>query len=58
MEELSLIHIQMCIRDRQGYDYIGVNIYPNTHSDSYVKELKNTVEEDVYKRQVRQRLGK
>ena len=27
-----------------GYDYIGVNIYPNTHSDSYVKELKNTVE--------------
>ena len=26
------------------YDYIGVNIYPNTHSDSYVKELKNTAE--------------
>ena len=35
-----------------GYDYIGVNIYPNTHSDSYVKELKNTVEEKAAGKQM------
>ena len=35
-----------------GYDYIGVNIYPNTHSDSYVKELKNTVEEKAVGKQM------
>ena len=28
-----------------GYDYIGVNIYPDAHNDNYVKTLKNTVEE-------------
>ncbi|MCQ4783495.1 glycosyl hydrolase 53 family protein, partial [Anaerostipes hadrus] len=27
------------------YDYIGVNIYPDTHNENYVKTLKNTVEE-------------
>ena len=26
-----------------GYDYIGVNIYPDTHNENYVKTLKNTV---------------
>ena len=35
-----------------GYDYIGVNIYPNPHSDSYVKELKNTVEEKAAGKQI------
>ena len=35
-----------------GYDHIGVNIYPNTQSDSYVKELKNTVEEKAAGKQM------
>ena len=34
------------------YDYIGVNIYPNTQSGSYVKELKNTVEEKAAGKQM------
>ena len=35
-----------------GYDHIGVNIYPNTQSGSYVKELKNTVEEKAAGKQM------
>ena len=35
-----------------GYDHIGVNIYPNTQSGSYVKELKNTVEEKAVGKQM------
>ena len=35
-----------------GYDYIGVNIYPNTHNDDYVKTLKNTVEEKAAGKQM------
>ena len=34
------------------YDYIGVNIYPDTQSDSYVKTLKNTVEEKAAGKQL------
>ena len=34
------------------YDYIGVNIYPNTHNDNYVKTLKNTVEEKAAGKQM------
>ena len=35
-----------------GYDYIGVNIYPDTHNDNYVKTLKNTVEEKAAGKQM------
>ena len=34
------------------YDYIGVNIYPDTHNDNYVKTLKNTVEEKAAGKQM------
>lgn len=34
------------------YDYIGVNIYPDTHNDDYVKTLKNTVEEKAAGKQM------
>ena len=34
------------------YDYIGVNIYPDTHNDNYVKILKNTVEEKAAGKQM------
>ena len=34
------------------YDYIGVNIYPDTHNDNYVKTLKNTVEEKAARKQM------
>ena len=34
------------------YDYIGVNIYPDTHNDNYVKTLKNTVEEKATGKQM------
>ena len=34
------------------YDYIGVNIYPDTHNDNYVKTLKNTVEEQAAGKQM------
>ena len=35
-----------------NYDYIGVNIYPDTHNDNYVKTLKNTVEEKAAGKQM------
>ena len=35
-----------------GYDYIGVNIYPDTHNENYVKTLKNTVEEKAAGKQM------
>ena len=35
-----------------GYDYIGVNIYPDAHNDNYVKTLKNTVEEKAAGKQM------
>ena len=31
---------------------IGVNIYPDTHNDNYVKTLKNTVEEKAAGKQM------
>ena len=34
------------------YDYIGVNIYPDTHNENYVKTLKNTVEEKAAGKQM------
>ena len=34
------------------YDYIGVNIYPDTHNDNYVKTLKSTVEEKAAGKQM------
>ena len=34
------------------YDYIGVNIYPDTHNENYVKTLKNTVEEKAAEKQM------
>lgn len=34
------------------YDYIGVNIYPDTRNDNYVKTLKNTVEEKAAGKQM------
>ena len=34
------------------YDYIGVNIYPDTHNENYVKTLKNTVEEKAARKQM------
>ena len=34
------------------YDYIGVNIYPDTHNDNYAKTLKNTVEEKAAGKQM------
>ena len=34
------------------YDYIGVNIYPDTHNENYVKTLKNTVEEKAEGKQM------
>ena len=38
--------------DDVDYDYIGVNIYPDTHNDNYVKTLKNTVEEKAAGKQM------
>ena len=34
------------------YDYIGVNIYPDTHNENYVKTLKNTLEEKAAGKQM------
>ena len=34
------------------YDYIGVNIYQDTHNDNYVKTLKSTVEEKAAGKQM------
>lgn len=34
------------------YDYIGVNIYPDTHNENYVKTLKNTVEKKAAGKQM------
>ena len=34
------------------YDYIGVNIYPDTRNDNYVKTLKSTVEEKAAGKQM------